>query len=46
MIAGYKVPKSVDVRTDPLPKSCAGKILKHDIRRENAHRSEPILTSK
>jgi long-chain acyl-CoA synthetase len=34
MIAGYKVPKSVDVRTDPLPKSGAGKILKRDIRRE------------
>lgn len=34
MIDGYKAPKSVDVRTDPLPKSGAGKILKQDIRRE------------
>ena len=25
MIAGYKVPKSVDVRTDPLPKSAQGR---------------------
>ncbi len=32
LIAGYKVPKSITVRTDPLPKSGAGKILKRDLR--------------
>jgi long-chain acyl-CoA synthetase len=32
LIAGYKVPRSVHVRTDPLPKSGAGKILKRDLR--------------
>ena len=32
-IAGYKCPNSVDVRTDPLPMSGAGKILKRELRR-------------
>jgi long-chain acyl-CoA synthetase len=32
LIAGYKVPKSITVRADPLPKSGAGKILKRDLR--------------
>ncbi len=32
-IAGYKFPYSVDVRTDPLPMSGAGKILKRELRR-------------
>ena len=31
-IAGYKCPHSVDVRTDPLPISGAGKILKRELR--------------
>jgi long-chain acyl-CoA synthetase len=31
-IAGYKVPKVVEVRTEPLPKSAAGKILKRELR--------------
>lgn len=31
-IAGFKVPRSIAVRPDPLPKSGAGKILKRDIR--------------
>ena len=31
-IAGYKLPRSVDVRSTPLPKSGAGKILKHALR--------------
>jgi long-chain acyl-CoA synthetase len=31
-IAGYKVPKSVELRTDPLPTSGALKILKKDLR--------------
>jgi long-chain acyl-CoA synthetase len=32
-IAGYKVPKSVEFRTDPLPLSGAMKILKRDLRK-------------
>ena len=32
LIAGYKVPKSINVRADALPKSGAGKILKRDLR--------------
>jgi acyl-CoA synthetase (AMP-forming)/AMP-acid ligase II len=32
-IAGYKVPKSVEVRTDPLPLSGAMKVLKRELRR-------------
>ena len=31
-IAGYKVPKHIEVSIDPLPKSGAGKILKRDLR--------------
>lgn len=32
LIGGYKVPRSVTIRTEPLPKSGAGKILKRDLR--------------
>ena len=31
-IAGYKLPRSIEFRDDPLPKSGAGKILKRDLR--------------
>src|SRR3954470_6355153 len=31
-IGGYKVPRSVAIRSDPLPKSGAGKILKRSLR--------------
>jgi long-chain acyl-CoA synthetase len=31
-IAGYKVPKSWTIQTDPLPLSGAGKILKRELR--------------
>jgi long-chain acyl-CoA synthetase len=31
-IAGYKVPKTWDLRTDPLPVSGAGKPLKREFR--------------
>jgi long-chain acyl-CoA synthetase len=31
-IAGYKLPKSIELRRDPLPKSGAGKILKRELR--------------
>jgi long-chain acyl-CoA synthetase len=32
-IAGYKCPRSVDVRDAPMPMSGAGKILKRELRR-------------
>jgi long-chain acyl-CoA synthetase len=31
-IAAYKVPKSIEFRTEPLPKSGAGKVLKRELR--------------
>lgn len=31
-IAGYKVPKCIDIRDDPLPKSGPGKVLKRELR--------------
>jgi long-chain acyl-CoA synthetase len=31
-IAGYKVPKRIELRTEPLPKSGAGKVLKRALR--------------
>jgi acyl-CoA synthetase (AMP-forming)/AMP-acid ligase II len=31
-IAGYKVPKAIELRTEPLPKSGAGKVLKRELR--------------
>lgn len=32
LIAGYKVPKQIKLRTEPLPKSAAGKLLKRELR--------------
>ena len=32
LIAGFKVPKSVDIQTEPLPKSGPGKVLKRSLR--------------
>ena len=32
-IAGYKCPRSIDVRTEPFPLSGAGKVLKRELRR-------------
>jgi long-chain acyl-CoA synthetase len=31
-IAGFKVPRSVEIRSEPLPKSGAGKVLKSELR--------------
>lgn len=31
-LAGYKMPRSIELRTDPLPKSGAGKVLKTELR--------------
>ena len=33
LIAGYKVPRSIELRTEPLPKSGPGKILKGELRK-------------
>ena len=33
LIAGYKCPRSVEIRQEPLPISGAGKILKSELRR-------------
>jgi long-chain acyl-CoA synthetase len=31
-IAGYKIPRSIAIAAEPLPKSGAGKVLKHELR--------------
>jgi long-chain acyl-CoA synthetase len=31
-IAGFKMPRNIELRTEPLPKSAAGKILKRELR--------------
>jgi long-chain acyl-CoA synthetase len=36
LIAGYKVPRSVEIRTAPLPLSGSGKVLKPALREEHA----------
>jgi len=42
-IAGYKVPKHVELRAEPLPKSAAGKVLKRELRAPHwAGRTEAI----
>ena len=32
LIAGYKIPRTIDIRTEPLPRSAAGKLLKNSLR--------------
>jgi len=32
LIADYKIPKMIELRSDPLPKSAAGKLLKRELR--------------
>jgi long-chain acyl-CoA synthetase len=32
LIAGYKTPRTIELLTEPLPKSGVGKILKHELR--------------
>jgi long-chain acyl-CoA synthetase len=34
LIAGYKVPRSIEIRTTPLPLSGSGKVLKPALREE------------
>jgi long-chain acyl-CoA synthetase len=33
-LAGYKLPKSIDIRSEPLPVSAVGKVLKRALREE------------
>ena len=35
-IAGFKLPRSIELRDEPLPKSGAGKLLKHVLREQRA----------
>jgi len=42
-IAGYKCPRSVDVRTEPFPLSGAGKVLKRELRRTYAENGSAPL---
>lgn len=44
-IAGYKVPRSIETRVEPLPKSGAGKILKRELRDVHWQGRESQLTS-
>jgi long-chain acyl-CoA synthetase len=32
LISGYKLPRSIELRSEPLPRSAAGKLLKHGLR--------------
>jgi long-chain acyl-CoA synthetase len=32
LIAGYKIPRTIDIRTEPLPRSAPGKLLKNELR--------------
>ena len=38
-VAGYKVPKSFELRSEPLPLSGAGKVQKHLLRMRQSHQS-------
>ena len=40
-IAGYKVPKSFEFRSEPLPLSGALKPLKRELRQQHIERTEP-----
>jgi long-chain acyl-CoA synthetase len=39
-IAGYKIPRAIELRTEPLPRSGAGKLLKHTLREPHWSGSE------
>jgi len=42
-LTGYKIPKYVEFRTEPLPKSNIGKILRRQLREAPAARAQPAL---
>jgi long-chain acyl-CoA synthetase len=47
LIAGYKVPRSVDIRTTPLPLSGSGKVHKPTLREEyGSGRTQPARSSR
>lgn len=39
-IAGYKIPKTYEFRTEPLPRSAAGKVLKRQLRDERIEKGQ------
>jgi long-chain acyl-CoA synthetase len=43
-IAGYKIPRTIELRTEPLPRSGAGKLLKHTLREPHWSGSERRVT--
>ena len=43
-IAGYKVPKRIELRSEPLPKSGAGKVLKRELRAPHWEGREPMVS--
>jgi len=42
-IAGYKVPKRIEFRDEPLPKSGPGKVLKRELRAPYWERHETLV---
>ena len=40
LIAGYKTPRAIELRSEPLPKSGVGKILKHELRARHREAAE------
>lgn len=44
-LAGYKCPKSVEMRTEPFPLSGVGKVLKHILRNELIHRRSSMAAT-
>jgi long-chain acyl-CoA synthetase len=43
-LTGYKMPKVIEFRTEPLPKSALGKILRRQLREESAATAAPAET--
>jgi long-chain acyl-CoA synthetase len=44
LIAEYKCPRSVEIRTEPLPKSAAGKVLKRQLRAPYLNSRTPAVS--
>ena len=43
-VAGFKVPRHIEVRTEPLPKSAAGKILKRNLRQPHWSKQTTLVS--